>query len=108
MKFLVKNVKHNYIQPTFITDYPVEMSPLCKKHRDNPELPSVLSLFVKERLPMPIRSSTIQLINESDLKSNVSFRKRVMMKLMFIDQIFDVPWNMECLQHQEWESEWTD
>jgi lysyl-tRNA synthetase class 2 len=79
----------NYIQPTFITDYPKEMSPLCKVHRDNPELTERFELMVCGK---EIANAYSELNDPIDQRERFEEQLRLQEKgddeAMFIDQDF--------------------
>ncbi|MBR8537435.1 lysine--tRNA ligase [Carboxylicivirga sediminis] len=81
--------EHNYIQPTFITDYPVEMSPLAKRHRDNPELTERFELMVNGK---EICNAYSELNHPIDQKERFEEQMRLSEKgddeAMFIDHDF--------------------
>lgn len=79
----------NYIQPTFITDYPKAMSPLTKKHRDNEQLTERFELMVCGK---EIANSYSELNDPIDQRERFEEQLKLSEKgddeAMFIDQDF--------------------
>ncbi|WP_314061610.1 lysine--tRNA ligase [Empedobacter brevis] len=79
----------NYIQPTFITDYPKEMSPLTKKHRDNPELTERFELMVCGKEIANAYSELNDPIDQRErFEAQMALADRGDDEAMFIDQDF--------------------
>lgn len=78
-----------YIQPTFITDYPKEMSPLTKKHRDNPEITERFELMVCGKEIANAYSELNDPIDQRErFEAQMALSARGDDEAMFIDQDF--------------------
>ena len=78
-----------YIQPTFITDYPIEMSPLCKRHRNDPNLTERFELMVNGKELCNAYSELNDPIDQLDrFKEQLKLSEKGDDEAMFIDMDF--------------------
>jgi len=78
-----------YIQPTFITDYPIEMSPLTKKHRNDPSLTERFELMVNgKELANAYSELNDPLDQEERFQDQLRLSEKGDDEAMFIDQDF--------------------
>lgn len=81
--------EHHYVQPTFITDYPVEMSPLTKKHRDKQGLVERFELMINGK---EIANAYTELNDPLDQRERFEEQTRLLERgdeeAMFIDHDF--------------------
>lgn len=79
----------SYIQPTFITDYPIEMSPLTKKHRDNPLLTERFELMVNgKELANAYSELNDPIDQEERFQEQLKLSEKGDDEAMYIDQDF--------------------
>ena len=81
--------EHHYIQPTFIIDYPVEMSPLTKKHRSKPGLVERFELMINGK---EVANAYTELNDPIDQRERFEEQVRLMergdVEAMYIDHDF--------------------
>ena len=79
----------NYLNPTFITDYPIEMSPLCKRHRDNPSLTERFELMINGKEVANAYSELNDPIDQRErFETQLQLSERGDNEALFIDQDF--------------------